>query len=209
MSPQGSVPDVPTDVLRKAAEAADGRRSVNLSLCEVFVAGSTTDTECAVLDADELAEMQRTGRYIRTILTLRKNHSMAHRVDELRSTVTFTTPDGTTLQIPAERKADAIFWSEAAVEKFVLPYYARMSNTEAYQALVHIYNSSTERVWGLTHYPTSQYGTLKGFMPMNGFSPSARRALAKLREFELIYGDRAENLSRVLVERHEKFLATL
>ncbi|MGI9091259.1 MAG: hypothetical protein ACR2GG_09165 [Gemmatimonadaceae bacterium] len=58
--------------------------------------------------------------------------------------------DGTVITDVAER-FDAMFWSEAAVEKFVLPYYSRFKTADEINRLQRVFNQPS--VYALVHMP--------------------------------------------------------
>jgi hypothetical protein len=88
--------------------------------------------------------------------------------------------------------ADAVFWGESSVAKFVVPYYASVYGDEAGEAVTELLNTyngvkaesaraeGTEaepnltQVYGLVHIPRSEYIELDGSSPATARSP--RRA---------------------------------
>lgn len=157
-------PVVDTDLFRLAAESADGRRGVDLFYC-MLEAGPNSPLEGArVMTTAEIGDhIVGGGKVVCTMLQLHKAHVLPHRDREHLSQVDFTTPAGNIVRIPSQRKADAVFWTESAVDKFFLPYYARLYDKTAYDILWKLfYVASTPAVWGMTHLPTSEYDTIKG-----------------------------------------------
>lgn len=70
--------------------------------------------------------------------------------------VRFRTPSGTVTNLA--QQADALFWSTAAIEDFIFPYYASRDGLEALRELESIHNTWTETsATGLVHLPTSEW----------------------------------------------------
>jgi len=77
--------------------------------------------------------------------------------------------------LPAGRyAADAVFWSQSAVEKFVIPYYASVYGDHA-DAIVHklldvlkpipLEGSESDPAFAIAHLPASEYVTLDEALP--------------------------------------------
>lgn len=70
--------------------------------------------------------------------------------------VWFRTPSGSVTNLA--READALFWSTAAVEEFIFPYYASRDGLQALPELESIHNVwTTTSATGLVHLPTSEW----------------------------------------------------
>ncbi|HEY0023853.1 MAG TPA: hypothetical protein VGB24_13115 [Longimicrobium sp.] len=74
--------------------------------------------------------------------------------------------------------ADAVFWSESAVEKFLVPYYASVAGDRAEQAvgkLLNVFNRGRQKrddvvlddaePFAIAHIPKSEYVTVDGEQP--------------------------------------------
>jgi hypothetical protein len=85
-------------------------------------------------------------------------------------------------EIPGHGTADAVFWSESAVEKFLIPYYASVAGAGAARAICRILRSfygtadgcakaggsGWTDVFALVHIPTSEYveGSVPGLIAL-------------------------------------------
>ncbi|HEV7589285.1 MAG TPA: hypothetical protein VGO40_14310 [Longimicrobium sp.] len=114
------------------------------------------------------------------------------------------------------RTADAVFWGESAVEKFVVPYYASVYGSEAGDAVTALLNSyngvaadaagaggaetlepDTTAAYGLVHIPRSEYIELD--------DPPAPAEPARHDRFAVLAFDRAAGTHRVIaVEEYRK-----
>ena len=113
--------------------------------------------------------------------------------------------------------ADAVFWGESSIEKFVVPYYASVYGSDAGDAVTELldtYNGvaaggsggdggetlepTTVEVYGLVHMPRSEYIELD--------DPPARQARpARHDRFAVLALDRATGAHRVIaVEEYRK-----
>jgi hypothetical protein len=125
---------------RVAREAADGIRGQ-----AVFVVVTGDYVPYVFADsASAIEHAQRTGgRYFGRFFTPDETRAELGRVVAVN--VTFEYPDGTTSTLALPDSADAFFWSLAAFDKFVRPYYravhsqafadsmrSRFTNSEAY-----------------------------------------------------------------------------
>jgi hypothetical protein len=98
--------------------------------------------------------------------------------------------------------ADAVFWSESAVEKFLVPYYASVAGDQAEAAvgkLLNVFNRgrqagdgtvrNDEQPFAIAHIPKSEYVTVDGEQPAaTGFhvlavSPAAGVSATPLEQF--------------------------
>jgi hypothetical protein len=61
---------------------------------------------------------------------------------------------------PLPKDVDAIFWSEAAVEKFVIPYYARVLGVDGVRALWDAFRDPT--IIAIIHYEPTRYAFRNG-----------------------------------------------
>jgi hypothetical protein len=162
--PAGARP-IDAAMLRKCAESADGIRGQYVRLVYAVNPQSSADEVYAILPVGN------DGKYSGwTITELVRPLTMwiapSHST-EAQATVTYTSPAGT-LHAPAAGKYDALFWSESAVEKFVLPYYARHLDKDVYDLLYRTYMAlgkdglptGAAAPTALIHLPTSEYDTV-------------------------------------------------
>lgn len=132
--------------LRKLAEAVDGIRDTK---AYVVWGASGPEVKTSVTSADEvMAECE------------------THNVVGGRPRFTSITTDppvvdhsGRAVHDLASR-CDAMFWSEAAVEKFVLPYYLRFRTVDDVNAIRSAFNSRA--VYAIIHPPLSDCVYLTG-----------------------------------------------
>ncbi len=150
-------PAISAALLRRLIEKADGRRGIAQDIVRI----SRGDTvEYDVLTAEEIAARRRAGETIDSLMAIDAAHD---RQSGRRR------PDDAVTLVRAGRhhklwtytlgEVDAIFLSDSAVEKFVLPYYARTLPRPEYEELVQRYYSSSgdDDDSVLVHWPTSQY----------------------------------------------------
>jgi len=113
-------------------------------------------------------------------------------------------------------RADAVFWGESSVEKFVVPYYASVYGAEAGEKVTELldaYNGVTSAVgqaragegepnvteaYGLVHIPRSEYIELDD-------PPTGRVRASRQQRFALLAVDRQTGAHRVVrVEAYRK-----
>ena len=80
------------------------------------------------------------------------------------------------LNVKGRGPADAVFWTESAVEKFLIPYYAAVSGPNAAKAVAKILKvfhegppgGAANKVFALIHLPTSEYtdGAVSGLFAL-------------------------------------------
>lgn len=106
------------------------------------------------------------------------------------ASLTLTTDDGQSVDLA--RGADAAFWSEAAVEKFVLPYYASLAGGRAAVVLAQLMGAwagapAGVQVLGLTHFAHPRQPDLTGVLYTLGVvfaaAPGGEPACVTLAEF--------------------------
>jgi hypothetical protein len=153
-----SIP-IPSDVLLRLAEKAGGRRGLSQAIVRI---GKGARAKYDVLTVPEIEARRAAGETIETIIPVNAAHRTAARAKRERETVV-------TLRVPGAKprkwtaaEVDALFLTEAAVEKFVLPYYARTLPPKEYAALVARYYAKESPPWALVHYPGSQYDFVEG-----------------------------------------------
>ncbi|HEX2208061.1 MAG TPA: hypothetical protein VHG93_10300 [Longimicrobium sp.] len=109
--------------------------------------------------------------------------------------------DGVTRNVA--RLADAIFWSTAAVEQFLFPYYASKGGLQALPDLADIHRVWTEpqaeEVYGLVHLPTSEWAEITE----QGVQETVRR-VEPLRQLGFVSVDAQR---RTHVTRADRFIA--
>lgn len=126
--------------LRKLAEAVDGIRDRPAFL--VWTAAGDLQAKTSLDPGDELIVECKTSNAVPDRQQFRSIALDPPILDEKGSPVT---------DIPA--KYDAMFWSEAAVEKFVLPYYARLNRPSVVAAMLQAFNHPS--VCAVIHPPLS------------------------------------------------------
>lgn len=150
---------IPARELRRLAEKADGRRGVPQFIVRIRTG---KQEQYDVLTPSEIAAAEQGGAKVERLMPVESDYWQSdRRKREKETVVTITVPDAKPRTYNAE-EVDALFLTEAAVEKFVLPYYARTLDPDGYAGLVKRYYSSKSTAWALIHYPTSQYGFLEG-----------------------------------------------
>ena len=121
----------------------------------------------------------------------------------------------------AAHTADAVFWGESSVEKFVVPYYASVYGDEAGEAVTELLNAyngvqaesarleeadgvpNLTEVYGLVHIPRSEYIELDESDSTSAAASRARRAHPG--RFAVLAFDRATGEHRVVtVEEYRK-----
>lgn len=152
-------PPVPAHVLRLLAEKADGRRGVDQSIVRV---GEGSNAEYDVLTAAEIDARRAKGEKIEPLIAVAATYQNTRRAERERETVVTIKVPGAKLRTYNASEVDALFLTEAAVEKFVLPYYARTLPRNEYDALIKRYYSEDQIAWALIHYPTSLYDVIEG-----------------------------------------------
>jgi hypothetical protein len=113
------------------------------------------------------------------------------------------------------RTADAVFWGESSVEKFVVPYYASVYGSDAGEAVTELLNTyngvadagadgaqtretNTTASYALVHIPRSEYIELDD-------PPAAQAGPARHDRFAVLAYDRATGTHRVIaVEEYRK-----
>ncbi len=139
----------PASLLRVLAEAADGYRTgervwvVASYRAPHDIAGAFADPTAAAASAREAGgEYAAFGPYV----TPARPTALVGNLVELRAIV--RRPDGTldTSVIDTGRH-DALFWSESAIDKFVMPYYTSVYGVERAQEL----RQELDLSWGFRH----------------------------------------------------------
>lgn len=153
-------------MLRKCAESADGLRGQYVRFVYAVDPQSPTGSGVyAMLPVGNDAPYS--GWTITELLRPLTTWTGPTHSTEAQATVTYTSPAGTPHAPPAG-KYDALFWSESAVEKFLLPYYARHLDKALYDLLYRTYMglgpsglpTGVAAPTALIHLPTSEYDTL-------------------------------------------------
>ncbi len=152
-------PPIPANVLRLLAEKADGRRGIDQSIVRV---GDGDKTEYDVLTAAEIDARRAKGEKVEELIPVAATYKNEARARRERETVVTLKVPGAKERTYNASEVDALFLTEAAVEKFVLPYYARTLQRDEYDTLVKRYYSESEIAWALVHYPPSLYDLIVG-----------------------------------------------
>lgn len=145
------MPRIESHKLRALAEAADGVRGNRVFL----VHRAATDTFDIVAVVDNATDT--------VILECRTMNTMPNRPEVEK--VDFKVRGKPPKELKGD-KFDAVFWTESAVEKFVLPYYARLFGPESgtrINALLADFNQTD--VAGVVHLPKSDSDTVKKMLP--------------------------------------------
>ena len=152
-------PALPAHLLLRLAEKADGRRGIPQTIVRV---GKGTRRQYDVLTAEEIAARRAAGDTVEELLPIESKHRRSARAKREKETeVTLKVP-GAKPRTWTAAEVDALFLTEAAVEKFVLPYYARTLPRKEYDALVARYYDGDQIAWALVHYPPSFYDFIAG-----------------------------------------------
>lgn len=150
---------IPARELSRLAEKAAGRRGIPQHIVRIR---KGKKEHYDVLTKAEIADAEKGGAKVERLMPVESEHwRRDRRKREKETVVTITVPNAKPRTYNAT-EVDALFLTEAAVEKFVLPYYARTLDPDAYATLVKGYYSGESTAWALIHYPTSQYGFLEG-----------------------------------------------
>ena len=152
-------PPIPANVLRLLAEKADGRRGIDQSIVRV---GKGAKAEYDVLTAAEIDARRAKGEKIEALIAVVSPYKNKARAKRERETVVTIKVPGAKKRTFTASEADALFLTEAAVEKFVLPYYARTLERDEYDTLLKRYYSEDEIAFALVHYPPSLYDLIVG-----------------------------------------------
>ncbi len=152
-------PPIPANVLRLLAEKADGRRGIAQSIVRV---GEGAKAEYDVLTAAEIDARRAKGQKIEELIAIAATYKNKARAERERETVVTVKVPGAKPRTYTASEVDALFLTEAAVEKFVLPYYARTLQRDEYDTLLKRYYSEDEIAFALVHYPPSLYDMIVG-----------------------------------------------
>ncbi len=156
---KNDVPAIPGNVLLRLSEKADGRRGIAQTIVRIRRGDSV---EYDVLTAAEIDARRAAGDSVEELIPVEARHIVSSRRErEGETIVTITTPGkGARTRSYKASEVDAVFLSESAVQKFVLPYYARSFDIPQYEELLKRYYSPTEVAWGIIHYPPSMYDVI-------------------------------------------------
>ncbi len=156
---KNDVPAIPGNVLLRLSEKADGRRGIAQTIVRIRRGDSV---EYDVLTAAEIDARRVAGDSVEELIPVEARHIVSSRRErEGETIVTITTPGkGARTRSYKASEVDAVFLSESAVQKFVLPYYARSFDIPQYEELLKRYYSPTEVAWGIIHYPPSMYDVI-------------------------------------------------
>ena len=156
---KNDVPAIPGNVLLRLSEKADGRRGIAQTIVRIRRGDSV---EYDVLTAAEIDARRAAGDSVEELIPVEARHIVSSRRErEGETIVTITTPGkGARTRSYKASEVDAVFLSESAVQKFVLPYYARSFDIPQYEELLKRYSLPTEVAWGIIHYPPSMYDVI-------------------------------------------------
>lgn len=139
-------------MLRRLAEKADGLRDQDLAL--VQRADGTLD----VVPVDEVGT-QPVLYQLRT--------PSQHPADQRPKFELVLTPPPPGVPFDARARYDALFWTESAVEKFLLPYYQRVLTPEELLELARAFRDNPN-VYAVGHWPPTRYELLSTDGPSPG-----------------------------------------
>lgn len=150
---------VPANELLRLAEKADGRRGVTQTMVRIT---EKSGVRYDVLTDAELDVLRSSGATIETLMKIDAVPVHPKRAAREKETVVVVHVPGAKPKKYNASEVDALFLTESAVQKFVLPYYARTLTATAYTTLLARYYNSASPAWALIHFPTSQYDVLEG-----------------------------------------------
>ncbi len=150
---------IPGNELLRLAEKADGRRGIAQTMVRVQDAQGT---RYDVLTDAELDALRETGAKIEALVTVNAVAVQPERAARAKETVVTIKVPGAKVRTYNASEVDALFLTESAVQKFVLPYYARTLTLSGYETLLKRYFGGETPAWALIHFPTSQYDVLDG-----------------------------------------------
>ncbi len=155
---------LPANELLRLAEKADGRRGIAQSMVRITDGGTVSYD---VLTQAEIDARRSSGATVSELIAVdAKPTSERRRRRERETKITIHVPKMKERTYNTD-EVDAVFLTEAAVRKFVLPYYARTLTPTEYDTLLKAYyapesdeNGDDNEPFALVHYPTSQYHIL-------------------------------------------------
>ncbi len=151
------------DDLRRAVEAAHGQREQDLELCRVEKSGARRSGAVRLLTKTQKADLLADDWKVTPLARTKKRRENTKRKDEVRTKVSIAIAGGKNTHKLTGDKADAAFWTESAIEKFMLPYYQRTLSPAAFQLLADAYyvEDTADPILAFIHYPTSDYDDLR------------------------------------------------
>jgi hypothetical protein len=148
-------PQLTADLLRDIAEAANGIRKHEIWFVVKDVAGTLVYT-IAKTDPGNPAD----AIVIPCLTKLKNERPQMIEIKCKARKLDGTIIDGNLLNVEGTTdECDATFWSESAVEKFLIPYYASVAGDEAIQQLLDLLDDFHHKasVYALGHLPKSEY----------------------------------------------------
>ena len=147
-----ALPEVQLDAteLRKLAERADGLRNRNLKLV-------VRNGRLALIEGNRAARTEQGAPTLRT-----NDRILPSRRPRFTVQLIIT---GRKVTIPLRNKFDAFFWSESAIEKFVVPYYSRIWPAAQVQALFEGFANDPFAI-GVRHPPESDASVFNAGPPL-------------------------------------------
>lgn len=131
-------------MLRRLAEKADGLRDQDLALVQ------RADGQLDVIPIDLVGEGQ---------VLYRLRTPSRYPADQRPQFELVLTPPPPGAPFDARARYDALFWSESAVEKFLLPYYHRVRTPEQVLELARAFRDNPN-VYAVGHVPPTEYDLL-------------------------------------------------
>jgi hypothetical protein len=155
--------EIPASLLRQLAEAADGYRGKKFWFSfsvddETLSNGQRGKFISRGHETSAAADGDLTGKPNRHRIGPFKTDTWAKTRNREISQLLVTTKKDGTPETPVDFKVhehDALFWAEAAVDKFVIPYYVAIYDVEYGLTIKKAFNDPL--VYALTHLPGSEY----------------------------------------------------
>lgn len=125
--------------------------------------------------------------------------------DEDKTTVQVT-PFNTPATTLKAGEADAVFWSESAIEKFFFPYYIRHLDKDVFDLMYRTYMSldtngtfdaTMDRIVAMTHLPSTDWTRVAAIKRL-GLTPAMGDRIAPLFSVGLIVGSKLQSLPEYL-----------
>lgn len=149
-------PAIPGHVLRSMSEKADGRRGIAQFIVRIT---QGDNVHYDVLSKAEIEAHREKGAEVEELIAVDAQHAVPARRDRENETIITITPPGKHAKTRTYKasEVDAVFLTESAVHKFVLPYYARAYDIPQYNELIRRYYDPETVAWGIVHYPPTMY----------------------------------------------------
>lgn len=149
--------EVPFDVLRRAVESAHGHMEKRMHLVRV---PDGAGTKVMFVSDENLALIAPASRT--EILTTSRGRVGAQTEGDWEAVVTIRVKGAAQAKVYGPGVADALFWTESAIEKFFFPYYQRVLTPDEFKELQRRYytpdsTKGEKPILAFVHYPPSIY----------------------------------------------------